>query len=146
MLDRIDYQIAEELAEHHNYPYAQNIYSDIFKAFSYFPISLSKLNIESESESIVFIALVIRDCLKRHGRNDDFELLFRKILSEMNYKAAEHMPQDITVETFLGCALYYFHPLDLRSSLFTIDLKRFFNNKQLHEYEIKKKTVFLFVV
>lgn len=146
MLDQIDYQIAEELAEHHNYPYAQNIYSDIFKAFSYFPISLSKVDIEAEGESIVFIALVIRECLNRHGSNEEFEMLFRKIFSELKYKAAEYMPQDITVETFLGCALYYFHPLDLRSSLFTINLGKFFNDKQLHEYEIKKRTVLLFVV
>jgi len=59
MLDKIEYHIARNLADRHNYPFAQNIYISIFKSFSHFPIKLKDIGIYNEGNTITFMALVV---------------------------------------------------------------------------------------
>ena len=64
MIDKIEKQIAYRLALQHNYPYAQEIYLNIFKKFSHFPLNLSDINIKDEGDTITFLALVVYKCFK----------------------------------------------------------------------------------
>jgi len=52
MLDKIEYRIAGRLADHHLYPYSRDIYTNIFRHFSHFPISIKELGIEGEGKTI----------------------------------------------------------------------------------------------
>ena len=144
MLDRIEYRIANKLAEHHNYPYAQNIYINIFSRFSHFPLKLHDIGIKGEGNTITFMALVVLSCFDHKTKT--FPDLYSAVLQKLKKQAASFFPQDIVVETFLGCILYYYHPANIKNILSTIEVSSIFNPKELYEYELKKKTILLFMV
>jgi len=145
MLDKIEYHIARNLADRHNYPFAQNIYISIFKSFSHFPIKLKDIGIYNEGNTITFMALVVLKCLGRE--KNGFLDLYNDILQQLKLNVEQYFPQDIDVETFLGCALYYYHPVNIKNDLSSVDmLEKIFDEKQMYEYEMKKKTILMFTV
>ena len=144
MLDKIDYKIAKELSEYHLYPYAQDIYLNIFKHFSHFPLNLRDIRIEGEGTTITFMALVILHCLGNH--RNDFPEQYDKLLREFKNSIAPYFPQNISVETFLGCLLFYYHPVDIKNTLSTVNVDKIFDKNEQYEYEIKKETILIFMV
>jgi len=139
MLDKIEAKIANQLAQKHNYPFAQNIYLDIFRSFSHFPITMSDIGLVGAGKTITYLALVVLKCyeIKEHTLPE----LFQKILMELKPLVESHFPQDCTVETLLGAALYFSHPSNIRSDLGDKDVKIMFTEEQLYEFELKKKTI-----
>ena len=144
MLDQIEKRIARELADHHNYPYGQEIYNSIFKAFSYFPLQLTEMGIKGEGTTITFMAMVVLDCLQFRER--DVFKRYQALLKGYKKTVAPGYPQDISVETFLGCMLYAYHPVDLRSAFATNDTSSIFNKKQQYEYQLKQKTILIYAI
>lgn len=142
MLDKVEYRISKELAEHHFYPFAEHNYLNIFNAFSYFPIDFKDIGIKEEGKTVTFLALVVYFCFRY--RKNNFNETYQSVLSELKEIAQQYFPQDIVVETFLGCILYYFHPSDLKSKLSSIEAIKFFNNEQLYEFDLKKKTILIY--
>jgi hypothetical protein len=141
MLDLMDNRIAVELAEYHLYPFAQNIYHDIFWTFSHFPLPLKEVYPGGEGETITLVALVVSFCLKQ-PRNP-FPELYQKALTYSRQKAQPHFPQDVTVETFLACLLFKYHPTDLHDAIVSLEAGSYFDDKQIYEFNLKKKTVLL---
>ena len=141
MLDQIEYRISARLSEHHLYPYGRDIYINIFRNFSHFPIRLEDLSIKGEGETITFLAYVVLACLEH--KRDKFLLFYRRLLGELQPKVAPYFPYNISVETFLGCILYAYHPVEIRSVFSSIDVDEFFNEKEKYEYELKKNTVLI---
>jgi len=142
MIDVLDNEIAQQLAEKHNYPYAKNIYVDIFKKFSHFPIKLRELDIEEKGTTISFIALVIRTCFSQRKIKDIN--LYETILKQLKESVQPIFPQDITVETYLGIILYLHNPINIKNELTRVDANALFDSKQKYEYELKKKTILLY--
>lgn len=141
MLDQIEEKIALKLADRHLYPYAVNIYTNIFRDFSHFPLSLKDLEISGSGQSITFLALVVKTCQENH--NTSFMELFDKILSLMVTKAEPFLVQNIKVETFLGCLLYFYHPSQIKSAIHSIGVKKIFNASEMYEYNLKKETILM---
>jgi len=144
MLDQIEYKIAKKLSEFHHYPFAQNNYINIFKAFSHFPLKLSDVGVNSEGKTITFMSLVVLRCFEKDKQ--DFPSFFQNLLKLMKQQAAPFFPQDITVETYLGCVLFYYHPSQIRNALSIKNMKTDFNDKQLYEFDFKKKTILIFTL
>jgi hypothetical protein len=144
MLDKLEYRIAKELADHHFYPFAEHNYLNIFNAFSYFPINFKDIGINEEGKTVTYLALVVYNCFK--NRKNNFNETYQAVLVELKKIAQPHFPQDIVVETFLGCFLYYFHPSDLKSKLSAINTTSIFNKDQQYEFDIKKKTILLYSI
>ncbi|MCK4559862.1 MAG: hypothetical protein KAV45_08775 [Calditrichia bacterium] len=144
MLDKIDYRIARNLAENHHYPYAREIYINIFKNFSHFPLKLQDLGIQDQGTTITYMALVIWRCFD-HGKTD-FSKFYKKILQELKESPVSKMRYNLAVETYLGCVLYYYHPVNIKNILSTMEVDDIFNDKERYEYEIKKKTVLLYTI
>lgn len=144
MLDKIEYRIARNLAENHHYPYAREIYINIFKNFSHFPLVLQDLGIQDQGTTITYMALVIWRCFD-HGKTD-FSSFYKKILQELKESPVAKMRYNLAVETYLGCVLYYYHPVNIKSILSTMEVDDIFNDKERYEYEIKKKTVLLYTI
>jgi hypothetical protein len=144
MLDQIEKRIARDLADHHNYPYGQEIYTSIFKAFSYFPLQLKKMGISGEGMTITFMAMVVLHCLEFRER--DVFKRYRILLERYQKTVAPEYPQDISVETFLGCLLYTYHPVNLRSAFTSIDVTSIFDKKQQYEYQLKQKTILIYAI
>jgi hypothetical protein len=144
MLDKIEYKIARNLAEKHHYPYAQDIYINIFKNFSHFPLVLQDLGIQDQGTTITYMALVIWRCFD-HGKTD-FLSFYKKILQELKESPIAKMRYNLAVETYLGCVLYYYHPVNIKNILSTMEIDDIFNDKERYEYEIKKKTVLLYTI
>jgi hypothetical protein len=144
MLDKIDYKIAKELSEYHLYPYALDIYLNIFKHFSHFPLKLKDIGIKGEGMTITFMALVILRCLDNH--ENDLHKQYDKILTEFKKSIAPYFPPNISVETFLGCLLFYYHPVDIKNILSTDAGDKIFDKKERYEYELKKKTILMFTI
>lgn len=144
MLDQIESDIAQKLAERHLYPYASNIYINIFRAFSHFPLSLDDLEINDSGKTITYLALVIKTCQENHSTS--FMELFDNILLLMTEKAKPFLIQNLKVETFLGCILYYYHPSQIKSALQSIGVKKIFNQEEMYEYSFKKKTVLMYAI
>jgi hypothetical protein len=144
MLDQIEYRIAKQLADHHNYPYGQDIYRSIFKAFSYFPLRMKQMGISGEGETITLLAMVVLHCLD--NKEKDVFRLYRLLMKRYQQLVASSYPQDISVETFLGCLLYRYHPVNLRSAFNSLDITPIFNKRQQYEYELKKKTILIYAI
>ena len=144
MLDQIEIQIAKQLADHHNYPYGQEIYTSIFKAFSYFPLKLTDINLTGPGETITFLSLIVKDCFETKTVDifSQYDFLLRKYAKTV----APLYPQDIAVETFLGCALYYYHPIQLRTTFTYLDTTVIFDKRQQYEYELKRKTILIYAI
>ena len=144
MLDQIENQIAYQLAQKHNYPFAQNIYLDIFRSFSHFPITMSDIGLEGAGKTITYIALVVLKCyeIKEHT----LPALFQIVLKELKPLVESYYPQDCTVETFLGAALFFCHPSSIKSVLGHKDVKIMFTEEQLYEFELKKKTIYINII
>ena len=141
MIDQIEDVIARKLADRHHYPFAQNIYHDIFKTFSHFPLKLEDVGVKGPGKTITFLALVVHSCLNNRIKN--FNDLYEKCLQELKIIAQDLFPQDITVEVFLGCILYYYHPVDIRSVICEIEAKDRFTTRQEYEFDLKKKTILI---
>lgn len=141
MIDLMDFRVAHALSEHHLYPFAENIYVKIFRSFSHFPLPLSDLKLEGEGHTITLIALVVLNSLKLHCSS--FSELYPKMLGWTKEEAQPIFPQDTTVETCIGCMLYLYHPADLHDAMAMFDPENIFNQKQMYEYEFKKKTVLM---
>jgi hypothetical protein len=144
MLDKIEYRIAKNLAEKHFYPYGREIYINIFKNFSHFPLSLKDLNIKDQGRTITFIALVIFHCFDHE--KTEFISFYKKILKELKTSPVAKIRYNLSVETYLGCILYYYHPVDIKNILSSVQVDNIFNDKERYEYEIKKKTVLLYTI
>ena len=144
MLDQIEDRIAKDLAEHHHYPFGREIYIDIFKNFSHFPISLQDLNIKDQGTTITYLALVILHCFD-HERTE-FLSFYKKILKELKESPVAKIRYNLAVETYLGCVLYHYHPVDIKNILSAVQVDDIFNDKERYEYEIKKKTVLLYTI
>jgi len=125
-------------------PYAQNIYLNIFRKFSHFPINLSDINIKGEGKTITYLALVVYNCF--NSKRLPFLELYRDILNLHKSDIQSLFLQDITVDTFLGCILYYHSPIDIKSALSDIKMDTLFTTKQLKEYKLKKKTIMLYIL
>ena len=143
MLDQIENQIARNLADRHLYPYAQNIYLDIFKAFSHFPLKLKDVDLDGEGHTITFLALVVKTCFDK--KVSSFLHLYQEVLEKL-MPLSQKMVQDVVVETYLGCMLYYYHPVHLRSQLGKNSAAGFFSEKERYEYELKRKTILIFAI
>ena len=144
MLDQIEYRIANNLAEHHFYPYGQEIYINIFKKFSHFPFRLKDLDMKGEGKTITYMAFVILHCFE-HEKTDFLEF-YKKILNELKNSPVAKLRHNLAVETYLSCLLYYYHPIDIKNILSSIQVDDIFNDKERYEYEIKKKTILLYTV
>jgi hypothetical protein len=144
MLDKIEYSIAKKLAEHHHYPYGQEIYINIFKNFSHFPLNLRDLEMKETGNTIIFMALVILYCFKH--KKSEFRRFYENVLYDLQKSAVAKLRNNLAVETYLGCVLYYYHPVDIKNNLTSVYVDDIFNNKERYEYEIKKKTVLLYAL
>jgi hypothetical protein len=144
MLDQIEYRIAKNLAEHHHYPYGREIYINIFKRFSHFPLKLQDLNINDQGTTITLMSLVIYRCFE-YGKKD-FPELYKKILEKLKDSPVAKIRYNLAVETYLGCVLYYYHPVEIKNILSAVQVDDIFNDKERYEFEIKKKTVILYAI
>jgi hypothetical protein len=144
MLDKIEYTIAENLAERHLYPYGKEIYVNIFKHFSHFPLNLKDVGLEGHGTTITYLALVIRHCLGKE--KIEFITFYKKILHELKESSVSKYRYNLAVETFLGCVLYYYHPVNVKNILSSIEVQDIFNSKERYEFQIKKKTVLLYAI
>ncbi|MFC2088897.1 hypothetical protein ACFLSX_04785 [Calditrichota bacterium] len=144
MLDKIEFRIAKDLADRHFYPFAQNNYISIFRSFSHFPLNLKDVGITADGTTITYIALVVFRC--KEQKKNEFSDFFNSILTKMKNEDAKDINRDITVETFLGCLLYYYHPAQLRNKLSSINIKNFMDEKHIYEYNLKKKTILLYAI
>jgi len=144
LLDKIEYKIAGKLAEHHLYPYGKEIYVNIFKNFSHFPLNLKELGIEGKGTTITYMALVVRYCIGKE--KIEFLNFYKKILQELKNSSVASLRYNLAVETFLGCILYYYHPVDVKNILSSIEVQDIFSSKERYEFQIKKKTVLLYTI
>ena len=144
MLDKIEYRIAKKLAERHHYPYGLEIYINILKKFSHFPLLLGDLDIKVQGTTITYMALVIFHCFDH--KKTDFPDLYKKMLQKFKESPIAKMRYNLAVETYLACVLYYYHPVNIKNILSSVQVDDIFNDKERYEYEIKKKTVLLYTV
>ena len=144
MLDKIENTIAENLAERHLYPYGREIYVNIFKHFSHFPLNLKDLELKGEGTTITYMALVIRHCFDKE--KIEFITFYKKILQDLKDSSVAKFRYNLAVETFLGCVLYYYHPVNIKNLLSSFQVGDIFNSKERYEFEIKKKTILLYAI
>jgi len=144
MLDKIEYRVAAKLAEYHLYPYGREIYINIFRKFSHFPLRLKDLEIKGDGLTITFMAFVTLFCLDR--KKGDFLPFYKKILTELEPILQRFFPYDISVETYLGCILFYYHPVEVKNVLASLHVDAIFDEKQQYEYELKKKTLLIHAI
>ncbi len=144
MLDKIEFRIAAKLAEHHLYPYGREIYINIFRKFSHFPIKMEDLGIKGDGLTITFMAYVTLFCLDQ--RKENFLPFYKKILAELEPKIRPYFPFNISVETLLGCVLFYYHPVEIKNVLLFFNPDTLFDKKEKYEYELKKKTVLIHAI
>lgn len=144
MLDKLEHKIAKELSDHHFYPFAEHNYLKIFNAFSFFPINFKDIGINEAGKSVTFLALVIYYCFK--NRKSSFDETYNYILKELQSKVQEFYPQDVVVETYLGCILYFYHPTSIKSKLSSTNISKLFNDAQKYEYNMKKKTILIYAI
>ena len=144
MLDKLEHKIAKDLADHHFYPFAEHNYLNCFNAFSYFPVNFKDIGINEEGKTVTYLALVVYFCFR--NRKSSFEETFQVVLEKLKNLAQPFISQDIMVETFLGCILYYYHPSDLRNKISSINTSKIFNKEQKNEYELKKKTILIYSI
>jgi len=144
MLDQSEKHIAHLLAEHHHYPYGNEVYLNIFRHFSHFPLKLKYITTDLQGETITYLALVVYECLNHRATN--FLDLYETVLQKFKRIASDHLPQDITVETFLGCILFYYHSTNIRTALMTMDVNPILPPEDIYEYELKKRTILIHVV
>ena len=144
MLDKLEYRISKELADHHFYPFAEHNYLNMFNAFSYFPIDFKDIGIKEDGKTVTFLALVVYYCIK--NRKNNFNETYQFVLKELREIAQPYFPQDIVVETFLGCILYFYHPSDLKNILSSINTAKIFDKNQTYEYNLKKKTILIYAI
>lgn len=144
MLDKIEYRIAKQLSEYHLYPYGQDIYISIFRNFSHFPIKLEEIGISGEGKTITFLALVVDTCMlyKKEG----FIKFYHKILKHLKEKNVTYFERSFNVETLLGCVLYYYHPVNIKAFLSSLNVDDIFNEKEKYEYELKKNTILIYTI
>jgi hypothetical protein len=144
MLDKIEYTIADKLAEHHLYPYGKEIFINIFRNFSHFPLNLQDLGIKDQGITITYLALVIRYCFNQD--KTEFLSFYRQILQQIKASPAAKLRYNLSVETFLGCILYYYHPVNVKNILSSVEVQDIFNSKERYEFQIKKNTVLLYTI
>lgn len=144
MLDKIEFKVAQQLSEYHHYPYAREIYINIFRYFSHFPLRLDDLAIKGSGSTITYMAYVCMYCLEK--RKESFLPFYQKILAELEPKVKPLFPYNISVETFLGCILFYYHPVNIKHTLWSFEVDSLFTEKELYEYELKKKTLLIHAI
>jgi hypothetical protein len=141
MLDQIESQIAYRLSQKHNYPFSQNIYQNIFRSFSHFPLQLSEIGLTGPGKTITYMALVVYKCFETDGVT--LINLYQNVLEELQPLVQPFYPQDCTVETLLGTSLFYSHPSSINNDLCQKEITDLFNDKQLYEFQLKIKTISL---
>ncbi len=144
MLDKIEYRVAAKLAEYHLYPYGREIYIHIFRKFSHFPLRLEDLGIKGDGLTITFMAYVTLFCFDKNKEN--FLPFYKRIVSELEPVIHSIFPYNISVETFLGCVLYYYHPVDIKNVLSSIEVNAIFDEKEQYEFQLKKKTLLIHAI
>lgn len=138
MLDTADHQVAKKLADRHLYPFALNTYINIFRHFSHFPIPQTKSGAGLSGKTVTVIALAAHSCFNHRGK--DFPKLFEAVRQELEPAAAPYFPQDIGIDTLLGCLLYYYHPSEVSGAVQSVHKKISLHEKQLYELNFKKHT------
>ena len=136
--------VCSTLSEHHHYPYGREIYVNIFRYFSHFPLRLEDLNIHGDGETITLMAYVSLYCLER--RKENFIPFYKKILTDLHPKITPFFPFNISVETFLGCILFFYHPVEIKNTLNSFETDPLFNDKEKYEFELKKRTVLIHAI
>ena len=144
MLDQIEYNIARKLSEKHLYPYALDIYINIFKHFSHFPLNLKDVNVQGPGRTITFISLVVLKCFEI--RANQFDALYQEIRTELQGQASPFFHENIAVETYLGCMLYYYHPTDIRNRFAETKADHLFDADQRYEFNLKRNTILIFTL
>jgi hypothetical protein len=91
--------------------------------------------------TITYMAYVVHNCFETEG-NSLIEL-FQNVLEELKPSIQPIYAQDCTVETFLGTSLYYCHPSSIKNDLCHRGINDLFNEKQMYEFQLKKKTISL---
>ncbi|HID39921.1 MAG TPA: hypothetical protein EYP36_10475 [Calditrichaeota bacterium] len=144
MVDQADYRVAKQLAERHFYPFAENIYINLFKAFSHFPLPIRIVSAGLEGETITLMALSVHTCF--NSSNKAFDILFDSTSLKLKQLVSGFHPQDITVDVLFGCFLYYYHPSEIRNQLSSYPADQRLTEKQQYEFELKKKTCYIHIV
>ena len=144
MIDQMDKTVARQLAERHLYPYSQNIYQSIFKYFSHFPVDLQDINIKGQGVSITVMAWSILSALQMRFR--PFEILNTEIYAHIRSNIPAYFPQDPIIDVFFGSILFQYHPAQVKNALSLINAENRFDSRQLYEYELKKRTLFIYIV
>ena len=144
MLDQIEESIARELADHYLYPFARNIYQDIFRSFSHFPLNLKDIDMNGPGTTITYLALVVKMCLQ--NKNNDFNELFENVQNLLYSKVKPLLIQEPKVETFLGCILYAYHPSQIKNAFSSIRVENIFTEKEIYEYHLKRKTILIYAL
>jgi hypothetical protein len=144
VLDLIEYRIAARLSEIHFYPFARDIYINIFRHFSHFPINLTDLSIKGDGKTITFMAYVTLVCMETP--KEEFKEFYKKILEKIQVRVQPYFPYNIKVETFLGCLIYYYHPVEIRNTLASIHVGEWFDENEQYEFDLKKKTLLIDVI
>ena len=144
MIDRIEEQIAKKLADHFMYPFAQNIYQDIFRNFSHFPLDLKSIGMTGPGKTITYLSLVVETCLNH--KEDDLDLQYAYVLDNLAKQVKPLLIQNPEVESFLGCILFFYHPAQIRNAFSQINVNGRFTDKEQYEYRLKKKTILIHAV
>ena len=92
----------------------------------------------------IFLALVVLTCFQQ--KKSDFLDLYKNVLHTLKESAVVRLRYNLSVETYLGCVLYYYHPVNIKNILTAVEVDDIFNEKEKYEYEIKKKTVLLYII
>jgi hypothetical protein len=64
------------------------------------------------------------------------------MLDKIEYTIAENLAEN----HLYPYGLFYYHPVDIKNILSTIEVDDIFNVKERYEFEIKKKTVLLYTI
>jgi hypothetical protein len=144
MIDQADQEIARQLAEHHMYPYAKDIYQAIFKSFSHFPISKKDIDLRIAGETITVMAWAA--LLSFQTDHTDFEDLHRRINAAIKEKIPPYFPQDPMIDILFGCLLYQYHPSQVRNALSILNIHEILDSQQRYEFELKKRTLYIHIL
>jgi len=68
------------------------------------------------------------------------------MLEKIQEKVAACFPFNTSVEILLGCILYQYHPIQLKTIFYSFNVDQLFNAKEKYEYELKKNTILIHTV
>ena len=143
MIDQADLEVARQLAERHMYPYAKDIYQSIFKRFSHFPVGLKDIQLKISGAMITVIAWAA--LLSFRTKYSDFEELNDRVHTAIKEKIPPYFPQNPIIDILFGCMLYYYHASQGRNALSMLDINKMFDSQQRYEFQLKKRTLYIYI-